>query len=583
MKRLHDYILRLSFIALFGLSACSQKKVTLLGDSAAGERPQDLSCAASPAIAVQNIPTNLQGVPIVSVDFSILVNSSSTAIIEDVKIAGVSLPSPDVQPDAPGMSHTVVVPVNTVGTIRLDFTINDSKRSAVCSTSVTTAGQVVAGPIISSFTASPSQLSLGASTDLSLAVQGATQLQIGNQNVPIINGAANLQVAPATSGTINYRAVATGPGGSSERSVSVNVAPACQLRAASTTGTVGSDLPFDVTINGSYATGKISGTGIQELNIATGLTSFRTTVRVIAATGRQEISMDLTAANGQTARCSDSVTLVNPPPPTCTLSAVNPTATVGDSITFNFTIQGVYRSGSIFGTGLESKNVANGAVTSGSAVVRVIDPAGPQTANLNVSYLPLGGLITCSTQVNLLPSPVAPTVNFTIDGSDVMGRQFYEGQLLHFEWSSSGADSCSFVSALDSALPNTLSGSLDVRMNRTAQTIVLTCVKNTPSGGQIPTNKRIGFGVTIPLCFLGEPMGSSVIGSTFRLRGSTTGAHRGVVVTGANVATFSKGAGSSSPFDIALTVTSNTPNRTLTMTVDYARGVSNTCTTALGP
>jgi hypothetical protein len=483
-------------VLLIALTACSQKRTSLMNDSGT---VRTLICSASTPLSSLNIPTTASGAPIGSVNFSILVNSNFDATLSEVRLNGV--PLSDIQPLPAGLarSHVVVVPVSVVGTSLVEVATISEGSVAGCSIPVTTIAEQVAGPMVTTFTANPVNVEVGATTDLTAQVGGGevTSLHIANTLVPINSGVGTLRVTMSQTGSTVFRAVATGPGGLHERSVTVFTRPTCTIRASASTGYVGSPLSFDVTIAGGYTSGQVSANGLQVAGIPTGQTSFRTSAMVTSATGVQPVSLDLIAPGGLTSRCQDTVTLVaptGPPPaaPTCTLEAPSGTSRIeGNSIYLFFTINGTYASGRIAANGLNDVNFGPG-LNHGATWPMVLQATGAQTAVLTLTYG--GGLTaTCTVALNLLPNTNPPTVNFTINGSDDSGRIFNPNQVVRFAWSSAGAESCEFLQT-GLNLPNTLSGTQDIVIQN-SQTVRFKCIRSTPNGN-VWAYKDVGWGIT---------------------------------------------------------------------------------------
>jgi hypothetical protein len=169
-----------------------------------------------------------------------------------------------------------------------------------------------------------------------------------------------------------------------------------------------------------------------------------------------------------------------------------------------------------------------------------------------------------------------------MDGTDTANRIFYIGQRVRFQWYSIGASSCTFTET-GLNLPDTTSGDLTITMPATEQNIVFACSR-TVNGAPTLASKTIGHGIAIPQCSLFAVTTTPVvIGDLFRFSGrSAAGPHRSAMVTGANIATYNKGAGDNTNFTFDTRVTGNSASKTVTMTMDLAPGVSTTCT-ATGP
>jgi len=169
-------------------------------------------------------------------------------------------------------------------------------------------------------------------------------------------------------------------------------------------------------------------------------------------------------------------------------------------------------------------------------------------------------------------------VFFTMDGTDTANRNFYIGQRVRFQWFSIGASSCTFTET-GLNLPDTTSGDMTITMPAIAQNIVFACSR-TVAGAPTLASKTIGHGVASPTCSLFATTTTPVaVGGLFRFSGrSSAGPHRSATVTGANIATYNKGAGDNTNFSFDTRVTGTSASKTVTMTMDLALGVSTTCT-----
>lgn len=487
MRAQRKSILFATFLLFVVFPACAKRTTSLSsGAPTTTVVGRTLTCAASTAQPSLSIPVNSAGAPIGSVNFTILVNSNYDAFIDQVLLNGLELPPILPAPVGLSRSHAIVVPVSTLGGSQLQIKTFSEGDRAECTVLISTVGQVVPGPMIAAFTASSTMVDIGSSIDLTAQLSGgqATSLQIANSTVAINNGSGTFRVTPSSTGASTYRAVVQGPGGSHESTITVYARPTCTIRATNSVGVVGSSMAFDITIAGGYTSGRISGNGVQSLDIPAAQTSFRSNVMVTAATGAQPIYLDLIASGGLTARCQDNVTLVapsGPPPaaPRCTLETPSgPNRIEGNNLYMFFTIEGAYNSGAIVTPGLTTIPIVPG-LNHGATWPLVNQALGPQTSVMTLNY-GNGLSVTCSTPVNLLPNSNPPSVSFTIDGSDVSGRYFRDNQVVRFQWSSSGADSCEF-GQIGLNLPNTLSGSMDVVI-RASQGVRFKCIKSSPNG-----------------------------------------------------------------------------------------------------
>jgi len=118
---------------------------------------------------------------------------------------------------APGTSGMALV----YPTVTTTYTLTATDAAGSSTGAVTI--QVVPGPAITSFTATPATVTLGQATTLAWTATGATTFTINNGVGPVTGG--SVQVVPP-SGTTSYRLTATGPYGTTTATILVTANPA---------------------------------------------------------------------------------------------------------------------------------------------------------------------------------------------------------------------------------------------------------------------------------------------------------------------------------------------------------------------
>jgi hypothetical protein len=296
------------------LTACEQKS-SVLPQSADVDL---LTCQIQVNPTVGLLSTNTAGDVLAPVDFSLLITASEVVQVSGLRIKGTASGNFTQSPGTPGTSHTVVIPIEEVGSHAVEITVQSGTSSAVCQGSIFATAQVVSGPVITAFTANPMQLTLGAPVDFSISVQGRVDsVQVAGQSVALTQGSGTLRVTPTAAGTISYSAVVNGPGGSDSRTVAVNVAPRCELTSNNPTAMVGETVPLNYKVFGGHASIAFSGQGLETLNVggSSGNVTATANVKVLTAAGSQSAHMDVSGVNGQTTRCSLPVQLIANPGP----------------------------------------------------------------------------------------------------------------------------------------------------------------------------------------------------------------------------------------------------------------------------
>jgi hypothetical protein len=563
-----------------------------------------LSCSVFVPIARQDITVSTTGEVLAPVQFTSLLVANKIATIEEVKVAGTRLINPSILPSQTSQDYSVIVPINAVGTSTLELFISSEEQTASCRTEVTATPVVAPAPVITEFTISPSQIVYGGSAQLNLAVTGAvTSVQINGESVQLVQGRASIAIAPKTIGLVAYEARVQGPGGSITQSKAVDIRPLCMLQARQSTAMVGTPAAFDVSIN-SGAQGTLSGTGIQTTFLATEPdslsepykpTSMSVSAMVLSAAGNQPITLSV-SVNGRTATCQDSVNLIasnQPPAPSCTMTPSFTQRFEGNSFPIAFQIVGNYNNATISANGLQTVEVRTGT-SAATTFPTIITGTGMQTIMMRVFYGSNNQSTTCTASGNFLPITNPPVVSLTMDGSSSNDRYFLLGQTALLQWSSSGADSCEFTQ-IGLNLPDSLSGSRNIDMSA-AQTVVLKCSRNT-SDGQISSSASLGWGIALPLCYLGVPQTPSTIGSRITLSlglasrfiSNRSSFFERATITGANISPVNLGATQTTPpppnfgpqIMTDATIVANSANKTITAVVTYAPGVTATCTASL--
>nr|WP_320132280.1 subtype B tannase [uncultured Holophaga sp.] len=210
-------------------------------------------------------------------------------------------------------------------------------------------------PVISSFAASTSSLTLGGSLTLSWSVSGATSLSI-DQGVGTVTG-SSVSVTPSATGSITYTLTATNSAGSSTASTSVTVSSATltatstSLASSATSVSSGSTLILTATVSPSAATGTVT---FYDGSASLGTASLSSGVATLSATLSSTGSHSLTAtyggssnyasstASAVTVSVSSSLTAS-----TTTLGVSSTSLTAGDTLTLTATVSPESASGTV--------------------------------------------------------------------------------------------------------------------------------------------------------------------------------------------------------------------------------------------
>ncbi|HJV48709.1 MAG TPA: kelch repeat-containing protein [Geothrix sp.] len=131
--------------------------------------------------------------------------------------------------------------------------VSNAAGSTPSRDAVLTVNPAPRAPVISSFTANPTTLTLGQSTTFSWTVTGATSLSL-DQGVGSVTGLSSKQVTPATAGTFTYTLTATNAVGSSQATAQVLVNP---LPTYALTVNLGAGVTGLPTATATYAQGTL--------------------------------------------------------------------------------------------------------------------------------------------------------------------------------------------------------------------------------------------------------------------------------------------------------------------------------------
>ncbi len=263
---------------------------------------------------------------------------------------------------SPGQSVITITASNSVGPVNQTFTLN-----------------VVAAPVITSFTASPASITTGSPSTLTAVFTGGTGSV--NNSVGTVTSNTGVSVSPSTTTTytLTVTNAATTPASvTATATVTVYPAPAiASFTATSTTIAAGTSTTLTPTFsNGTGTINSISG------NVTSG-----SSYPVTPAT---TTTYTLTVTNGAGSTTTSTVTITVIGPPTITKSFGANAIPVGGSTTLNFTIQNSNPSVSLTGVGF-SDTLTGGLVVSSTPAVTGSCGAGTITAVAGATSVSLSG------------------------------------------------------------------------------------------------------------------------------------------------------------------------------------------------
>jgi len=147
-----------------------------------------------------------------------------------------------------GISGTPTSPLTVSPTTTTTYTLTATNSSG--SVTATTTVTVNTAPVISSFTASPASISVGASSSLSWSISGATSVTLTG-----VTGQATSPQTVSPTATTTYTLTATNAVGTTTATATVTVLPAINSFTSSTTNiTAGQPVTFAWTTTGATST-----------------------------------------------------------------------------------------------------------------------------------------------------------------------------------------------------------------------------------------------------------------------------------------------------------------------------------------
>lgn len=273
-----------------------------------------MSCSVTAAATTITAPVDSAGNMPTPVNFGFVISSSSSISLNRVLEANVALAPTRLNitlPNAASTSHALMVSVPTAGAHTYQFEVkNAAGEVGSCSSTVTVTPVVTAAPTIVSFSANPSDVTLGLPVELTAVVSGdATSVEIDGVAATVTGGIAKRTVTPTATGAVTSTAKAIGTGGTTTRTVTYNVATGCALRLPAELPTVlPALLNLQVDITGQYTSAYILGTGIESVILVGGQPFTNRTIPVRMFYAPTTVSLWVYGINGSVRRCDAQIT-----------------------------------------------------------------------------------------------------------------------------------------------------------------------------------------------------------------------------------------------------------------------------------
>jgi len=273
-------------------------------------------CSVTANPNTMGVPTDYRGVQVADANFNFQVTTTQLAELYRVESGGSEVVVPGF-PTAESLNHSVPIAFRTIGTREFVFNVRQKSlgnQTASCRISVVTTVQTISAPVITSYVAEPSELSLGQSFKLKLSAtaEGSSpSVSLGGTFVSYVGGNSELTVTPTQVGASYYQAVVSSQGGIARAQVLVKLAPTCTLTPTVASASVGSPYPIQVRINGSFTTASLVADGLESKMIDFNANGVQVTVSplVTAARGNQVATLTVTGFGSTRAVCTTNVNL----------------------------------------------------------------------------------------------------------------------------------------------------------------------------------------------------------------------------------------------------------------------------------
>lgn len=373
-----------------------------------------VSVVASPTIAINSAPaTDVFANVAFTLGWS-ATGATNYKIRGNVAASGVSVTDVDV-----GTVTSRTITPTAAGTYT--YTVTATNAAGV-TTSATRSVTVVADPVVSAFTATPSTVTVGANTTLAWTTTGSS-LSI-NQSVGTVTGSSKSVAVGTTAGSKTYTLTSSrtlnGVTRSATASATVNVvaSPVVSINTAPSTN-VFANAAFTL---GWTATGttnyKIKGSATASGLATTDLDIGISTSRLITPTAVGTYTYTITATNaaGATATATRSITVVADPVVSA-FTASPATVALGGNTTLSWMTTGA--------TSL-SINQGIGAVTGSSVFVPVGTGVGNKTYTLTASAT-LNGITRTATRSSAVTVVASCSYSFTSGGDASTWKFFADG------------------------------------------------------------------------------------------------------------------------------------------------------------
>lgn len=390
---------------------------TLNGVTRTANQNLSINVVDTPAVSINTAPaTNVFANTAFTLGWS-ATGATNYKIRGNVAASGVAITDVDM-----GTTATLPITPTAAGTYTYTVTATNAAGTTTTATRVIT---VVADPVVSAFTATPTSVSAGGNTTLAWTTTGATTLAV-DQSVGVVTGTSTTVAVGATAGAKTYTLTASSTLNSVTRSdtatatVTVVAAPTLSINTAPSTN-VFANAAFTLGWSATGATnykirGNIaaSGVAISDVNLSTG------TSRAITPTAVGTYTYTVTATNslGITTTATKSITVVaDPVVPVFTATPSNVTA--GGNATLDWVTTGASDL---------SINHSVGEVTGTSKVVNPGTATGNKTYTLTASST-LNGVTRSGTKavtVSVFPAPTvvinsAPSTNVFANTAFTLG------------------------------------------------------------------------------------------------------------------------------------------------------------------
>jgi hypothetical protein len=381
------------FSASFSVGA--QSGCSVSASTAQATIPVDASGNIAQSISIPFQITGTSSFSLVQVLDNSLPITPSSILVTQPTPANPASPFPTAQVS----SLSLQLPFSSVGQHTLSFQVTKaSGGSGSCSSTVTLTPVTTTAPLILSFSASPSVAIVGEPVTLILQASGQiSSASIDGTAASFTNGVHTRVVPASKTGKVTSTATVTGPGGTSGRQLTYEVAPRCQVRALDSATSLPGAFHALLDITGDFQTAAFSGTGITPLALPGGAGLSGKTVDLEMLSSPAQILVNVYGPDSTTAQCSaqaiyQAPSIPQPPAVSLTANSVtsNTTVFLNSNPVVSWTSSGaaqcsITRDGNPLATDLNGSRTLTNILSDSVVAIDCSNAGGHTTARVSIA------------------------------------------------------------------------------------------------------------------------------------------------------------------------------------------------------